>query len=201
MATLSRHGLNIITPTEQIGIDMTTPSGPSGSVAYLPTPGHWKTYTGKPLRDPPAGTFTYNPSNSNASDQTHYLVSSGFTKAKADAVWSWMLAFYDDGSLAKEWKGQKPDYQSEYQMYGDLLRYPPSKAAGNVALPDPGAAEAGVGPTGITSTLDFLKLLTQASTWVRVAEVAIGGLLILVAVAELAGSSSSVSKLAKAAML
>lgn len=49
--------------------------------------------------------------------------------------------------------------------------------------PDPGEAQAGLGPTGIgfgsiTSILDFLKLLTEASTWLRVAEVLLGMLLV-----------------------
>lgn len=49
--------------------------------------------------------------------------------------------------------------------------------------PDPGEAQAGLGPTGIGfgsigSVLDFLKLLTEASTWLRVAEVLLGMLLV-----------------------
>jgi hypothetical protein len=53
--------------------------------------------------------------------------------------------------------------------------------------PDPGRAEAGLGPTGIgiTSILDFLKLLTSANFWMRVLEVLLGLGLALAGLAKL----------------
>jgi len=55
---------------------------------------------------------------------------------------------------------------------------------------DPGAATAGLGPTGIGfgsigSVLDFLKLLTNPATWLRVAEVALGMLLVAAGLAKM----------------
>lgn len=53
--------------------------------------------------------------------------------------------------------------------------------------PDPGEAKGGIGPipnplSGITSVVDFLKLLTKPQTWQRVAEFVVGGILIAVGV-------------------
>lgn len=59
-------------------------------------------------------------------------------------------------------------------------------AAGN-AIP-------GVG-SGIQSVTDFLKGLTQQSLWVRVAKVAVGGVLVLIGLAHLTGADSVVRKL------
>jgi hypothetical protein len=49
--------------------------------------------------------------------------------------------------------------------------------------------------TGISSVADFLQGLTDANLWIRVAKVAVGGIMILIAVAKITGAESAISKI------
>lgn len=76
----------------------------------------------------------------------------------------------------------------------------PGKDAAHAAK---SAASAAGSATGISSVVDFLKGLTTANLWIRVAKVAAGGIMLMVGLAHLTGFSSSptVNKAVKMAPL
>ena len=61
-----------------------------------------------------------------------------------------------------------------------------------------GAAEAAV--PGVTSTLDFLTRLTDASLWIRVAKVTVGGVILVVGLIKLTGADQKIGGVAEKAV-
>lgn len=147
--------------------------------------GHWTTYSGKPLIDPPAGTYK-RVKPGTGSDTTGW-VSYGFPASKDAVVWAWVQKYTETSN--PNGFSSRPDHVTVVQLYNQVLDNAPKKATNpDGPLPDPGAATPGVGPVsglGITSILDFLKLLTKPQTWLRVGEVVLGIVLVGVAVAKI----------------
>lgn len=59
------------------------------------------------------------------------------------------------------------------------------------------AASAAAGATGINAIGDFFSALGNSGTWVRVAKVAIGGVLVIVGLAKLTGAGKAIEDVVK----
>lgn len=186
------------------GVRNTAP--PGWVQVQTPKPGGWRTYLGKPLRDPPAGTYIL-PLEKPYTDRTNpsgWRVSN-FPDTKDAAVWQWMLDYHDDGSLAQRWGNNHPDHPSLINEYGALLGAPPMKSFNEISSPDPGPAEAGIGPAPswddiIGSIMALIKNLLDPHFWLRMLEIGLGVILVGLGIAHATGVDNSVSKFAKGFM-
>ena len=161
---------------------MTSPGpNPGGTLPRtipFATPGHWVSFNGVKIPDPPVGTWLYVPATDNSAGSPSPDKILPFPAARDAAVWAWMQKYSDDGSLTKN-SPTRPDHATLRNMYLALITGQPHAANGikpGTANPDPGAAQAGVGP--LPNPLAFLDLLTNGELWIRVAEFAAGAILL-----------------------
>lgn len=167
---------------------------PEGKVVWA-KPGKWRSYLNKPIPNPPAGTFTYGtPTGTNPGDQSGDRPTN-FAASKDAAVWAWMLKYFDDGSLKKKWGSDRPDHPSLQNQYGALLGDQRKKIHDEVPQPDPGRADAGIGPLPVIGDIfaainKLIGALLNAQFWLRFGEVLLGLLLVGVGAAKLSDKAA-----------
>lgn len=171
--------------------------GPVSTVTWA-TPGKWTTFLGRPLRDPPAGTFTYGTAKTGTLGSSSGDRPTAFDSSRDADVWSWMLDYFDDGSLRKKWGSQRPDHLTLINEYGALLSDQRKQSQNATAQPDPGAAQAGVGPLGgllgwAEALGKILNWLIDPNNWKRIGLGVLGAAILYMAVRAMFNGGSDAS--------
>lgn len=166
-------------------------TGASGAQTNYATKGHWTSFSGKPIPDPPT-PITYG--KPTGSDPSGARVTKLPDQSSYDAIFKW-LDEYNDGTFAAKWKGQKPDFPTLLGTYTDTIAYQAKGGTGATQYPDPGQIYAGITPPINWAALDnLLSWFTTAANWKRIGLFALGAVILLVAAMHMLGVSNPVGK-------
>lgn len=154
------------------------------------TPGHWTGATGQPIPDPPT-KVTYNANAAPTLGADHYRAN--LDPALWDRIRNWLIAYggasAQDGPKLSKLKA--PYSAGDRGFLADLYAHTVTvQPRGGEFNPSTGGAIAGPGPInipGISSVLDFLRLLANPGLWVRIVEGALGLILISVGLSTIVG--------------